>query len=86
MTVISKRVISKRQPQGIGKPVALRAFLTSFYSFSYSHSSKMPCGTALSAVASEPFLSHLGVDRNGSAFKTIVIRYLEERVHIISNR
>jgi len=67
MTIISKRiisnrissVISKRQPQGIGKPAALRAFLTSFYSFSFSHISKMPCGTALSVVASEPFLSHL---------------------------
>ena len=59
LTVISKRVISNRQPQGIGKPVALRAFLTSFYSFSFSHISKMPCGTALSALASEPFLSHL---------------------------
>ena len=59
MTVISKRVISKRQPQGIVKPAALRAFLTSFYSFSFSRILCMPCGTALSAVASEPFLSHL---------------------------
>ena len=67
MTIISKRVISnrissiisKRQPQGIERPAALRAFSTSFYSFSFSHIFKMPCGTALSAVASEPFLSHL---------------------------